>query len=187
MTERSPSGAPDRRRSGSPFEEGPVMSEDQKLLAVLRHSPTPRSSTPSRRWSAMPRTMNCTGSMRLPSPRSEGLTKNAHRRLSARLAPRPVRDVLERALSRLRRRARGRHEPQDRSTRANIAARSAPPATSRPSTRWSRSPSRSARGCARSRPTIPNAAHVEYMRQIFWGSGVDLPEDFERLDRGDRA
>ena len=38
MTERSPSGAPDRRRSGSPFEEGPVMSEDQKLLAVLRQS-----------------------------------------------------------------------------------------------------------------------------------------------------
>ena len=44
-------------------------------------------------------------------------------------------------------------EPQVRATRANTAAPSVPPATSRPSTKWSRSRSRSARGCARSRPT----------------------------------
>ena len=59
-----------------------------------------------------------------------------------------------------------------------MTARSAPPATSRRSTRWSRWRSRSIRAFAASPRTIRNSLPVwEYFRQIFWGSGVDLPED----------
>ena len=68
---------------------------------------------------------------------------------------RHFRAVVERAVPRLRRRAR-RRLPRSRRAQGRIyAARSAPPATSRRSTRWSRSPSPSARACARSPRTIP--------------------------------
>ena len=60
--------------------------------------------------------------------------------------------------------------------RAEYLARCAPPATSRPSTRWSRSRSRSAAGSAASPAHEPDELpFFEYMRQMFWCSGVDLP------------
>ena len=99
-----------------------------------------------------------------------------HRRLPACGAARDLRPVVERAVPGLRRRARRQHDAEERAQRANTSARCAPPATSRRSTRWSRSPSRSARASAGSPRTIPDALPLlEYFRQIFWGSGVDLP------------
>ena len=65
------------------------------------------------------------------------------------------------------------------STRTSTPAGSAPPATSRPSTKWSRSPSRSARASGASPPTIRTPCRrSEYFRQIFWGSGNDLPGEY---------
>ena len=59
-----------------------------------------------------------------------------------------------------------------------MTARSAPPATSRRSTRWSRSTftvsPRVRRIAAHDPQSLPI---VEYFRQLFWGSGVDLPEE----------
>ncbi len=57
----------------------------------------------------------------------------------------------------------------------------APRATRRRSTKWSRLPSRSARGCGASPATIRiTLPEVEYYRQIFWSSGVDLPESLDK-------
>ncbi len=70
-------------------------------------------------------------------------------------AARPVRHVVERALPGLRRRPGDRRGAEDRSTGTSTSARSAPKATSRRSTNWSRSPSPSIRASAASPRTIP--------------------------------
>ncbi len=52
------------------------------------------------------------------------------------------------------------------------------------STKWSKWRSRSTRGCGGLPRTIPNTLPMwEYMRQMFWSSGIELPDDeaFEKL------
>ena len=68
-------------------------------------------------------------------------------------------------------------------TRRRTTARSVRPAMSRRSIRWWRLPSRSIRTVRRIEAHDPQSLSPwEYFRQIFWGSGVDLPEvGFEDL------
>ena len=52
----------------------------------------------------------------------------------------------------------------------------------RPSMRSSRSPLQLAGGCERLRRTIPNnCPDGEYFRQIFWSSGIDLPDNLDHV------
>ena len=116
-----------------------------------------------------------------------------HRRVPARRPARPIRIVVERAVPRLRRRAGRGHDAQERKPPRIRLRVMRQRVTSRRSTRWSKSPSLSVRAYAASPPTVPiRCSEAEYYRQIFWGSGVDLPEtlgdSLERIhDRFDRT
>ena len=94
--------------------------------------------------------------------------------------------VVERAVPGLRRRARRQRHAEERARRANTIAPCAPPAYEPTLDEMvevtlhrqpAHAPDRSARSATRCRIW-------EYYRQVFWGSGVDLPED--DLDEGDR-
>ena len=93
------------------------MSECKPSSRYCGRRPTPPRSPPSSGWCARARTAPSTASTSLAFAAKHGPRRGArHRGLPARGAPRPVRAVLERALPRLRRRARRRRHAEDRAT-----------------------------------------------------------------------
>ena len=98
--------------------------------------------------------------------------------LPACLAARPVRSHLERAVSRLRRRARCPRHAEIAAPATTIIAACAPAATRPRSTSRSKSPSPSARKVRRIAAHDPNTLPLwEYFKQVFWSSGIDLNEE----------
>ena len=103
-----------------------------------------------------------------------------HRRLPARGEDRHLRHVVERALSGLRRRARFEHDAEDRAQRrlCLLALRRRLRADARRDGggHLHGQPA----GAARSPRTIPETMPpMEYFRQLYFSSELDLPEDFE--------
>ena len=119
------------------------MTDTTPCSARSAIPPMPPSSPPSRRWSATAPTAHLARINVLDFAAERGLDEEkAIARVPARVAARPVRAELERALPGLRRRAR-RQPAAQVGAQGGVRLRAvlARP-TSRRSTRWSRSPSR---------------------------------------------
>ena len=93
-----------------------------------------------------------------------------------------VRDVVERALPGMRRRARGRHEPQDgpagRSYSCALCGAGYEPTLDEMVEVTFTVTPRVRQIAAHDPDTLPM---WDYDRQFFWGSGIDLPENFEEI------
>ena len=167
------------------------MNETKALFGTLRNSADPnRRSPPSRRLVRDGEDRQLCRINVLAFAAKHGLDEEkAISALPACLAARPVRAELERALPGLRRRARRQRSSSSRCTRRPTTARCAsqayePTLDEMVEVAFTVSP-RVRRIAAHDPHSLPV---WEYFRQIFWGSGIDLPETRSRRDaRRDHA
>ena len=158
------------------------MSEAKKSVCGVAAIGRSRARwPPSRTGAGRRRIARCAASTCSISQPKRARRGARDRRVSACRSARDFRAVVERAVPGLRRRARRERDAEERQPGRSTTARCVRPARAEPR--------RDGRGDLHGQPAgaqdrgarsdeLPLA---EYFRQIFWGSGIDVPDDLEQL------